>query len=132
MDYFLWTIFTKWNQLDPVNFPVGTKLELLQERFSAEFSAYNAPLSGKSLGRKPLVSHFLCGALKLKSASQVRFLAWDLAIVLEGLSLALFCYTQSGHWMCMSTEFPCGVKLVSFLCHFLGHLEEGPQHSSRE
>ncbi len=47
------------HQLDPVNLPVGKMLE----RFSTEFFAYNAHLSGKSLGRKPLVSHFLCGAL---------------------------------------------------------------------
>ncbi len=43
------------HQLDPVNFPVGKMLE----RFSTEFFAYNAHLSGKSLGRKPLVSFSL-------------------------------------------------------------------------
>ncbi|KAL0183913.1 hypothetical protein M9458_019609, partial [Cirrhinus mrigala] len=60
----------------PVNCPVGTVLEFLQVRFSAglahsilkvyvvAFLACHAPLGGSSVGRNPLVTVFLHGALR--------------------------------------------------------------------
>ncbi len=67
-----WRIFTSWcsdYQLDPVNCPVGTVLEFLQERFTLKvhvvaISAYHIPLGGMSLGKDPLVSRFLRGTLR--------------------------------------------------------------------
>ncbi len=56
----------------------------------AAISAYHIPLGGMSLGRDPLVSRFLCGTLRLRPAARTRVLTWDLAIVLQGLSLAPF------------------------------------------
>ncbi|XP_048024136.1 LOW QUALITY PROTEIN: uncharacterized protein LOC125253920 [Megalobrama amblycephala] len=94
-----------WNlvrQLDPFNCPVGAVLEFLQERFTAGLSpstlkvyvaaiaAYHTPLAGGSLGRDPLVTRFLRGTLRLRPAVRTRVPAWDLAVVLQGLSLAPF------------------------------------------
>ncbi|KAL0151990.1 hypothetical protein M9458_052708, partial [Cirrhinus mrigala] len=74
-----WRLFTSWcrhRQQDPVNCPVGTVLEFLQDRFSAglahstlkvyvaAITAYHAPLGGSLVGGNPLVTCFLCGALR--------------------------------------------------------------------
>ncbi len=82
---FKWRVFTSKcsdHQRDPVNCPVGTMLEFLQERFIAELapptlkvyvaaiSAYHIPLGGMYLGKDPLVSCFLCGTLRLKPAAR--------------------------------------------------------------
>ncbi|KAI2657472.1 hypothetical protein H4Q32_008807 [Labeo rohita] len=98
--YTLWRLFTSWcidHQQDPVNCPVGTVLEYLQDRFSAglahstlrvyiaAISAYHAPLGGMSVGKDPLVVCFLRGALRLRSPVQPRVPTWDLAMVLEAL-----------------------------------------------
>ncbi|KAI2659312.1 tRNA-5-methyluridine(54) 2-sulfurtransferase [Labeo rohita] len=63
-----WRLFTSWcerHQQDPVNCPVGTVLEFLQDRLSAGLShstlkvyvaaiaAYHAPLGGLSVGKDP-------------------------------------------------------------------------------
>ncbi len=100
-----WRVFTSWcsdHQLDPVNCPVGTVLEFLQERWTAglasstlkvyvvAISAYHIPLGGMSLGKDPLVSRFLRSTLRLRPAARSRVPTWDLAIVLQGLSLAPF------------------------------------------
>ncbi len=100
-----WKVFTSWcsdHQLDPVNCPVGTVLESLQDRFTAgqtpstlkvyvaAISAYHIPLGGMSMGKDPLVSRFLCGTLRLRPAACTRVPTWDLAIVLQGFSLAPF------------------------------------------
>ncbi len=76
-----WKVFASWcsdHQLDPVNCPVGTVLEFLQDRFTAglapstlkvyvaAISAYHIPLGGMSIGNDPLVSRFLCGTLRLR------------------------------------------------------------------
>ncbi|KAL0161017.1 hypothetical protein M9458_044742, partial [Cirrhinus mrigala] len=75
---------------DPVNCPVGTVLEFLQDRLSAGLShstlkvyvaaiaAYHAPLCGLSMGKDPLVSHFLRGALRLRPPVRSRVPSWDL------------------------------------------------------
>ncbi len=100
-----WKVFTSWcsdHQVDPVNCPVGTVLEFLQDRFTAglapstlkvyvaAISAYHITLGGMSMGKDPLVSRFLRGTLRLRPAARTRVLTWDLAIVLQGLSLAPF------------------------------------------
>ncbi len=100
-----WKVFTSWcsdHQLDPVNCPVSTVLEFLQDRFTAglapstlkvyvvAISAYHIPLGGMSMGKDPLVSHFLRGTLRLRPAARTRVPTWDLTIVLQGLSLAPF------------------------------------------
>ncbi len=100
-----WKVFTSrcsYRQLDPVNFPVGTVLEFLQDRFTtgltpstlkvyvAAISAYHIPLGGMSLRKDPLVSCFLHGTLRLRPAARTRVPTWDLAIVLQGLSMASF------------------------------------------
>ncbi len=100
-----WKVFASWcsnHQLDPVNCPVGTVLEFLQDRFTAglapstlkvyvvAISAYHIPLGGMSMGNDPLVSRFLRGMLRLRPAARTRVPTWDLVIVLQGLSLAPF------------------------------------------
>lgn len=75
-----WNLFTSWCsscQVDPVNCPVGSVMEFLQERFSAglasstlkvyvaDIDAYHAPLGDQSLRRNMLVSHFLHGVLRV-------------------------------------------------------------------
>ncbi len=93
-----WRLFTSWcgdRQLDPVNCPVGTVLEFLQARLSAgltqstlkvfvvAISAYHASLGGQSVGRHPLVTRFLRGALRLRPPVRSRVPPWDLAVVFE-------------------------------------------------
>ncbi|KAL0183524.1 hypothetical protein M9458_019220, partial [Cirrhinus mrigala] len=88
-----WKLFTSWcghRQQDPVNCPVGTVLEFLEDRFSAglahstlrvyvaAISAYHAPLGGL------LVCKDL-GALRLRPPVRPRVPTWDLAVVLEAL-----------------------------------------------
>ncbi|KAI2647549.1 Transposon Ty3-G Gag-Pol polyprotein [Labeo rohita] len=95
-----WKLFTSWcgsHQQDPVNCPVGTVLEFLQDRLSAGLShstlkvyvaaiaAYHAPLGGLSVGKDPLVSRFLRGALRLRPPVRSRVPPWDLSLVLEAL-----------------------------------------------
>ncbi|KAL0160825.1 hypothetical protein M9458_044550, partial [Cirrhinus mrigala] len=95
-----WNLFTSWcgrHQQDPVNCPVGTVLEFLQDRLSAGLShstlkvyvaaiaAYHAPLGGLSVGKDPLVSRFLRGALRLRPPVRSRVPSWDLSLVLEAL-----------------------------------------------
>ncbi len=95
-----WRLFTSWcgyRQLDPVNRPVGTVLEFMQARLSAglthstlkvyvaAISAYHASLGGQSVGRHPLVTRFLRGALRLRPPVRSRIPPWDLAVVLKSL-----------------------------------------------
>ena len=102
---FKWKIFILWcreHQLDPVNCPVASVLEFLQNRFSdglspstlkvyvAAISAFHTPLGVGTLGTHPLIIRFLRGARRMRPAIQPRVPTWDLAVVLEGLSLAPF------------------------------------------
>ncbi len=95
-----WNLFTSWcrdRQLDPVNCPVGPVLEFLQARLSsglthstlkvyvAAITAYHTPLADQSVGRHPLVTSFLRGALRLRPPVRSRIPPWDLAVVLEAL-----------------------------------------------
>ncbi len=100
----------KWNvstwcrerELDPVNCPVASVLEFLQDRFSAGLTpstlrvyvaaivAFHAPLDVGPLRRHQLVVRFLRGAWRMRPATRSRVPTWDLAVVLEGLSLAPF------------------------------------------
>ncbi|KAL0161370.1 hypothetical protein M9458_045095, partial [Cirrhinus mrigala] len=100
-----WKLFTSWcgrRQQNPVNCPVGSVLEFLQDRLSAGLShstlkvyvaaiaAYHAPLGGLSVGRNPLVTRFLRGALRLRPPVRPRVPSWDLSVVLEALCLPPF------------------------------------------
>lgn len=100
-----WKLFTSWcqeRQLDPVYCPIGSVLEFLQCRFSSgltpstlkvyvsTISAYHAHVDGTTVGKNPLVIRFLRGTQRLRPAMRTRVPAWDLAIVLEGLSTAPF------------------------------------------
>ncbi|KAI2647055.1 putative rhizopine catabolism regulatory protein MocR [Labeo rohita] len=95
-----WKLFTSWcgrHQQDPVNCPVGSVLEFLQDRLSAGLShstlkvyvaaiaAYHSPLGGLSVGKDPLVTRFLRGALRLRPPVRPRVPTWDLSVVLEAL-----------------------------------------------
>ncbi|KAI2645737.1 enzymatic polyprotein [Labeo rohita] len=85
-----WKPFTSWcgdRQQDSVNCPVGTVLRFLQVRFStglahstlkvyvAAISAYHAPLGGSSVGRNPLVTRFLRGALRPRPLARCSLLS---------------------------------------------------------
>ncbi|KAL0186202.1 hypothetical protein M9458_017872, partial [Cirrhinus mrigala] len=100
-----WKLFTSWcgrRQQNPVNCPVGSVLEFLQDRLSAGLShstlkvyvaaiaAYHAPLGGLSVGKDPLVTRFLRGALRLRPPVRPRVPSWDLSVVLEALCLPPF------------------------------------------
>ncbi|KAL0173474.1 hypothetical protein M9458_029442, partial [Cirrhinus mrigala] len=88
-----WKLFTSWcgrHQQDPVNCPVGSVLEFLQDRLSAglthstlkvyvaAIAAYHTPLGGLSVGKNPLVTRFLRGALRLRPPVRPRIPSWDL------------------------------------------------------
>lgn len=98
-------VFVAWctgHSVNPVNCPVGSVLDFLQEKFSSglspstlkvyvsAISVYHIRLEGASVGRHPWVSRFLRGTLRLRPAARSRVPSWDLAIVLEGLALAPF------------------------------------------
>ncbi len=100
-----WNVFSMWcgeHGLDPVNCLVASVLEFLQDRFSAgltpstlkvyvaAIAAFHAPLDVGPLGRHQLVVHFLCGAWRMRPVTCSGVPTWDLAVVLEGLSLAPF------------------------------------------
>ncbi|XDV48415.1 hypothetical protein PO909_017827 [Leuciscus waleckii] len=100
-----WNVFNLWcgeHQLDTVNSPVASVLEFLQSRFSdrlspstlkvyvAAVAAFHTPLRVGTLGRHPLIVCFLRGARRMRPVIQPRVPTWDLAVVLEGLSLAPF------------------------------------------
>ncbi len=97
---FKWRLFTSWcgdHQLDPVNCPVGKVLEFLQARLSAGLShsalrvyvaaiaSYHAPMGGQSVGKDPLITHFLRGVMRLSPRVRSRVPPWNLAVVLEAL-----------------------------------------------
>ncbi|KAI2653717.1 hypothetical protein H4Q32_014045 [Labeo rohita] len=93
-----WKLFTSWcGRHQQVNCPVGSVLEFLQDRLSAglthsilkvyvaAIAAYHAPLGGLSVGKNPLVTRFLHGALRLRPPVRPRVPTWDLSVVLEAL-----------------------------------------------
>ncbi len=77
-------------------------LEFLQDHFSvgltpstlrvyvAAIAAFHAPLDVGPLGRHQLVGRFLRGAWRMRPATRSSVPTWNLAVVLEGLSLAPF------------------------------------------
>ncbi|KAL0175067.1 hypothetical protein M9458_031035, partial [Cirrhinus mrigala] len=83
-----WKLFTSWcghRLQDPVNCPVGTVLEFLQDRLStglthSTLKVYHAPLGGLSVGKNPLVTRFLRGALRLRPPVRPRVPTWDLSV----------------------------------------------------
>ncbi|KAL0152958.1 hypothetical protein M9458_051736 [Cirrhinus mrigala] len=95
-----WRLFISWygvRQLNPVHCLVGTVLEFLQAQFTAglthstlkvyvsAIAAFHSPLGGQSVGKHPLVTRFLHGALRLRPPIRSRVPTWDLAVVLEAL-----------------------------------------------
>lgn len=56
----------------------------------AWLSANHAPLREQSLRRDQMITRFLHGTQSLRPVSHTRNTAWDLAIVLDGLSIVLF------------------------------------------
>ncbi|GAA6090398.1 uncharacterized protein LOC117958235, partial [Tachysurus ichikawai] len=96
-----WQLFTSWCEhhgLEPVNCPIGSVLEFLQEQFAAGLTpstlkvyvsavvAYSTLPAGQSLGRHPVVTRFLHGARRLRPGTRPRVPVWDLAVVLAALS----------------------------------------------
>ncbi|KAL0158986.1 hypothetical protein M9458_047062, partial [Cirrhinus mrigala] len=53
--------------------------------YVAAIAAYHAPLGGLSVGKDPLVTRFLRGALRLRPPVRPRVPSWDLSVVLEAL-----------------------------------------------
>ncbi len=115
-----WRVFTSWcsdHQLDPVNCPVGTVLEFLQERFTAglapstlkvyvvAISAYHIPLGGISLGK-------------------------DLRYLVSSVVLWCFCPDQERHNLFCSVQIKWTVKMNSCL-YVLDLLIRGPLHLSK-
>ncbi len=100
---------------DPINCPVGTVLEFLQEHFSAGLfpstlnvyvvviAAYHVPLGGQSFVRDPLITCFLLGTLRPAHHSKIP--TWDLAVVLEGLCNAPFEPTEEVKFLTLKTVF---------------------------
>jgi len=56
----------------------------------ATIAAYHIPVGNASLRRDHLIIRFVRGALGLRPATLTQVPAWDLAIVLKGLSVAPF------------------------------------------
>ncbi len=56
----------------------------------AVIAAFHTPLYVGPLGRHQLVVRFLLGAWRMRPATRSRVPTWDLAVVIEGLSLAPF------------------------------------------
>ncbi|XDV41091.1 hypothetical protein PO909_010017 [Leuciscus waleckii] len=105
-----WRVFTSLcsdRRLDPVNCPIGTVLEFLQDRFTAGLTpstlkvyvvaigAYHIPLGGMSVGRNDLVIRFLRGAKRLNPPRPPAVPVWDLSMVLEAMKGAPFEPLQS-------------------------------------
>jgi hypothetical protein len=100
-----WNVFSTWcreREVDPVNCPVASVLEFLQDRFSAGLSpstlkvyvaaiaVFHSPIGAGPLGRHHMVVRFLRGARRIRPAARSRVPTWDLAVVLEGLAEAPF------------------------------------------
>ncbi len=92
--------FTYWCgdcQLDPVNCPVGSVMEFLQASFStglthstlevyvAAIAAYHILLGGQSVGRHPLVTCFLHGALRLRPPGREAYAKWWIRMLFHSL-----------------------------------------------
>lgn len=99
-----WKVFASWclaRDRNPVNCPVASVLEFLQERFSSGAAAttlrvYVAAIAAHResdeipLGKLRLVSAFMRGVRRLKPVRSPRVPSWDLSVVLEGLKEAPF------------------------------------------
>ncbi len=99
-----WGVFESWcltRAIDPVNCPVGTVLEFLQERLTAGAAAttlrvYVAAIAARReldeipLGRHRMVSAFMRGARRLRPVRPTAVPSWDLSVILEGLVTAPF------------------------------------------
>ncbi len=94
---FKWKVFKSWclaHAVDPVNCPIGSVLEFLQDKFSAgaattTLRVYVAAIVSRRdldnvpLGRHCLVSSFMCGVKRLRPVHPPNFPSWDLSVVLK-------------------------------------------------
>ncbi|XDV14070.1 hypothetical protein PO909_002286 [Leuciscus waleckii] len=137
-----WNVFTAWcrqREVDPVNCPVASVLEFLQDRFSAgltpptlkvyvaAIAAFHAPLGDGPLGRQQLVVRFLHGARRTRPAARTRVPTRDLAVVLEGLVEAPFEPLESAEAKNLSLK-------VAFLLAIIsrpGYLPKVPSNVAR-
>ncbi|KAI2660342.1 RNA-directed DNA polymerase from mobile element jockey [Labeo rohita] len=124
-------LFTSWcghRQQDPVNCPVGLTHSTLKV-YVAAIVAYHAPLGGLSVGKNPLVTRFLHGALKLRPPLPPRVPSWDLSVRvgdLQVLSVApsfldfapglakAFLYPRAGYVPKVPSSTPRPVVLQAF------------------
>lgn len=95
---------------------MASVLEFLQNKFSNGLSpstlkvymvtlaAFRPPLDGNSLGKHHLITHFLCGTMRMRPLAQVIIPVWDLIVVLEGLSLAPFGPLDSAPDKCLALK----------------------------
>ncbi|KAI2649995.1 putative V-type proton ATPase subunit H 2 [Labeo rohita] len=107
-----WRVFESWcvtHHADPVHCQVVSVLEFLQEKLSsgtspgtlclyvAAISACHTLIDGVSVGKHPLVVHFIRGVRRLRPPTRATVPSWDLAIVLEGLAGTPFEPLESAH-----------------------------------
>ncbi len=71
-------------------------------------SAFHTSLGGQSVGRHPLVTHFLCGALRLRSPVRPVVLQAFCPPFGSLTSKSITVCVQCEHWMHTSTKLPCG------------------------
>ncbi len=81
------------------------------------------------MGRHPLVTHFLCGALRLRPPVWSRIPSWDLAVVLEALCRPLFEPIEeiSDRHLTMKTGFHLAISSLK-RCGDLQALSVAPTH----
>ncbi len=89
------------------------------EGFVTSITAYHASLDGQSVGRKPLVTRFLRGALRLRLRPSVRSRVppWYLAVVLEALYRHPFEPIEeiSDHHLTLKTTFLLAISSLKRL-----------------
>ncbi|KAI2644258.1 Transposon Ty3-G Gag-Pol polyprotein [Labeo rohita] len=114
-----WKLFTSWcgrRQQDPVNCPVSAGPAVFRV-YVAAIAAYHAPLGGLSVGKDPLVTRFLRGALRLRPPRvgdlQALSVAPSFLDFAPGLSKA-FLYPRPGYVPKVPSSTPRLVVLQAF------------------
>ncbi len=72
--------------------------------YLAPISAGLALVGGDSVGRHPLVSHFMQGSRQLRPFCPTRVSSWDLSIILVGLSGSSFWAIGICLWKCIDSQ----------------------------
>jgi hypothetical protein len=123
-----WRVFESWclaHAVDPVNCPVGSVLEFLQDKFSAGAAAttlrvYVAAIAARRdsddvpLGRHRLVSSFMRGVKRLRPVRPPSFPSWDLSVVLKGLIESPFEPLESAPVRILTLKVTLLLALASF------------------